>query len=271
VISYTPIFRVAPAQASLIKEDLMLHRTFWTLRRFTGIVLILGGVLFVGSAWIPLTLGPPTPLTDSKGTFIYLLPPREVLGVVLHHQTLWWWTNACFMGSTLVTLLGLALLTTLLREAGDRILSHLGLILFVLAATLWLIQRAVPLSIDPWAAQELARTGVMPDYYVPLTLWTDALFVIYTILAYCALITYGGSMLSTRLLPRWMGWLAIVYGLAGLGLLGATSDVPPFLYYLLPMVMGILLLVRRDQVPSAQDEPSRSNIGATPDHPMSLR
>ena len=78
-------------------------------------------------------------------------------------------------------------------------------------------------------------------------------------------------MLSTRLLPRWMGWLAIVYGLAGLGLLGATSDVPPFLYYLLPMVMGILLLVRRDQVPSAQDEPSRSNIGATPDHPMSLR
>jgi hypothetical protein len=78
-------------------------------------------------------------------------------------------------------------------------------------------------------------------------------------------------VLSTRLLPRWMGWLVIVYGLAGLGLLGATSDVPPFLYYLLPMVMGILLLVRRDQVPPAQDEPSRRNIEATPDHPMSLR
>jgi hypothetical protein len=40
--------------------------------------------------------------------------------------------------------------------------------------------------------------------------------------------------------------------------LGATSDVPPFLYYLLPMVMGILLLVRRGQVPSAQDEPQRA-------------
>ena len=55
----------------------MLHRTFWTWRPFTGIVLILGGVLFLGSAWIPLTLGPPTPFTDSKGTFIYQLSPRQ--------------------------------------------------------------------------------------------------------------------------------------------------------------------------------------------------
>ena len=75
----------------------MLHRTFWTWRPFTGIVLILGGVLFLGSAWIPLTLGPPTPLTDSKGTFIYQLSPQATLDVVLHHQTLWWWTNAFFM------------------------------------------------------------------------------------------------------------------------------------------------------------------------------
>src|SRR5439155_16225253 len=114
-----------------------------------------------------------------------------------HHQALWWSTNAFFMSSTIVTMLGLALLTTLLRQAGDRIFSQLGLILFVLGATLWLIQRAVPLSIDPWAAQQMARTGVMPDSYVPLTLWTQALFVIYTILAYCALTAYGGAILAT--------------------------------------------------------------------------
>jgi hypothetical protein len=64
----------------------MLHRPFWTWRPFTGIVLILGGVLFLASAWIPLTLGPPTPLTDSKGTAIYSLHPQEVLGGVFHHQ-----------------------------------------------------------------------------------------------------------------------------------------------------------------------------------------
>jgi hypothetical protein len=113
------------------------------------------------------------------------------------------------------------------------------------------------MSIDPWAAQELARTGVMPDYYVPLTMWNQALFVIYTLLAYCALVAYGGAMLSTRVLPKFMGWLAIVYGLAVLGLMGVTGDIPPFLYYLLPMVMGILLL-RRAQVPSTQDGLQRS-------------
>jgi hypothetical protein len=184
-----------------------------------------------------------------------------MLGVVLHHQTLWWWTNAFFMGSTLVTLLGLVLLTMLLREAGDRIFSPLGLILFVLAATLWLIQRAVSLSIDPWAAQQMARTGVMPDSYVPLLLWTEALFVIYTILAFSALAAYGGAMLSTRLLPKFMGWLAIVYGLAGLGLLGFSGDVPPFLYYLLPIVIGILLL-RRSQVPTRSQHEEESTAAS---------
>src|SRR5579863_2207084 len=61
---------------TLKKEDLMLHRTLWTWRSFTGIVLILGGVLFIGIANITLALGPPTGLTDSKGTAIYLLPLR---------------------------------------------------------------------------------------------------------------------------------------------------------------------------------------------------
>lgn len=236
----------------------MVERTLWAWRTFTGIVLLLGGVLFQGSAWIPLTIGPPTPLTDNKGTAIYSLPSKALLEVVLQHQTLWWWTNACFIGSTLVTLLGLALLTTLLRQAGDRIFSHLGLILFVLAATLWVIQRAVPLSIDPWSAQELARTGLLPDYYVPLTLWTQALFVIYTLLAYGALVAYGAAILSTGVLPRWMGWLALVYGLAGLGLMGFTGNAPPFLYYLLPLVMGIVLLVRRKQAVSPQERLQRA-------------
>jgi hypothetical protein len=98
----------------------------------------------------------------------------------------------------------------------------------------------------------MARTGVMPNYYVPLALWTQALFIIYSILAYCALAAYGGAILSTRLLPRWMGWLAILYSLAGLGLTVLTAGaVPgPWFQYVLPIVMGILLLMRRNQVPT---------------------
>jgi hypothetical protein len=95
----------------------------------------------------------------------------------------------------------------------------------------------------------------VPDSYVQLTLWTLPLFVIYTILAFSALAAYGGAILSTRVLPHWVGWLALVYALAGLVLAGVTAgNVPPFLLHLVPILMGVLLLLRRSQVPSEQNE-----------------
>src|SRR6266699_1889936 len=106
-------------------------------------------------------------------------------------------------------------------------------------------------GVDPVAVQETARTGVVPNYYLPFHQWTQALFVIYTILAFSALAAYGGAVLSTRVLPHWVGWLALVYGLAGLVLAGFTAgNVPPFLHYLMPIVVGILLLLRRYQLPT---------------------
>jgi hypothetical protein len=92
---------------------------------------------------------------------------------------------------------------------------------------------------------------VVPDFYVQLTLWTQPLFVIYTILAFSALAAYGGAILFTRVLPHWVGWFSIVYGLAGLALAGVTAgNAPPFLHHLMPILMGVLLLLRRRQVPS---------------------
>ena len=57
-------------------------------------------------------------------------------------------------------------------------------------------------------------------------------------------------MLSTGVLPHWVGWIALVYGLAGLGLFGFTGDSYPFMHHLLPILMGILLLLRRSQLPA---------------------
>jgi hypothetical protein len=113
------------------------------------------------------------------------------------------------------------------------------------------MQLTFRLSITPWAAHELARTGEIPDIYVPLSLWPQALFVTYTVLAFSALALFGGSVLSSRLLPHWVGWLALVYGLAGLGIFALAGDVPPFLHYLPPILMGALLL-RRSQDPAPE-------------------
>jgi len=212
-----------------------MKSTFWTQRRFTGITLIVGCLLFLA--------GTPMPLTDTKGNFIYGLPPQEWLRVIFDHPVLWQWANILFISGVVVTILGLAMLTSLLRDAGDRTFSQLGLIAFAFGAVLWVIILAFRLSIDPWAAQETAKTAVLPEFYVPLTRWTGVLFVIYTVLAFSALAAYGGAVLSTHVLPQWVGWLCIVYGLAGLGSLGFTGDAPPLLHHLMPIVIGILLLL----------------------------
>lgn len=215
----------------------MLSSTFWTQSRFTGIALIVGCLVFGGGGWLYW------PIKDEKGAFIFGLPPREWLRLVFAHPRLWRWATILFISGVVVTVLGLAMFTRLLQDAGDRTFSQLGLIAFAFGAVLWVIHLAFRLSIDPWAAQETAKTAMMPDFYVPLTRWTGILFVIYTVLAFSALAAYGGAVLSTGVLPHWVGWISIVYGLAGLGLLGLTGDSLPVLHHLMPLLMGILLLL----------------------------
>ena len=228
----------------------MVKSTFWIRRRFTGIILILGCCVFLGS----LGLMP----RDSTGNFMVNLPPRGQLLVIAAQTTLFQWSFSLIISGIIVTLLGLAMLTMLLRDAGDVTFSYLALIAFLFGDILLVIFIAFPLGIAPLAAQETARTGVIPDYYVQLTLWTQPLFVIYTILAFSALVAYGGAILSTRVLPHWVGWLCIVYGLAGLVLAGFNGgNVPPFLHYLIPMVIGVLLLLRWSQVSPEQDKQLR--------------
>ena len=215
----------------------MLSSTLWTEPRFTGIVLILRCLVLGGGLWLYW------PIKNEKGAFIFGLPPREWLRLVFAHPRLWRWATILFISGVVVTVLGLAMFTRLLQDAGDRTFSQLGLIAFAFGAVLWVIHLAFRLSIDPWAAQETAKTAVMPDFYVPLTRWTGILFVIYTVLAFSALAAYGGAVLSTGVLPHWVGWISIVYGLAGLGLLGVTGDSYPFLHHLMPLLIGILLLL----------------------------
>ena len=238
----------------------MLKSTFWTRRRFTGITLIVGCFLFLGAAGlIP---------RDPSGNFIVNLPLREQLIAIGSQISLFQLSLILFISGLIVTLLGLALLTLLLRDAGDATFSSLALIAFLFGNVLMVIFLAFPLGVEPVAAQETVRTGVVPDFYVQLTLWTQPLFVIYTLLAFSALAAYGGAILSTRVLPHWVGWLALVYALAGLVLAGFTAgNVPPFLHHLMPILIGVLLLLRRGQVPSEQDERPRHASSVKSGHP----
>ncbi|MGO8948747.1 MAG: hypothetical protein ACLQUY_14065 [Ktedonobacterales bacterium] len=213
-----------------------MRTTFWTQRRFTGITLIVGCFIFLGAAGVMPT--------DKQGNFITNLPLREQLLTVNAHIAQLQWSLSLFITGLIVTILGLAMLTMLLRNAGDRTFSLLALVALVFGGVLMVIFLAFPLGVESLAAQATARTGVIPDYFMALTLWTNVLFAIYTILAFVALAFYGGAVLSTRLLPHWVGWLLIAYSLAGLVVTGTSSgNVPPFLQHVVPILLGILLLL----------------------------
>lgn len=218
-----------------------MKSTFWTQRRFAGSALLLGSIVFLTAAG----LSP----RDAQGNYVYGLPTlREQLLLIFQQQQLWQWSMILFMCGIVVTFLGFVLFTTMLRDAGEQAFSQLGLFASLLGVLLLLIFLAFDLSVQPWAGHEIVKTGIMPDVYMPFDLWATALFRIYTFLAFSALALYGRAVLSSRALPHWIGWLALVYALAGLGLFAYAHDVPPFLHYLLPIVIGILLLLPRPQV-----------------------
>jgi hypothetical protein len=220
----------------------MLHRAFWTERRFTGLILILGCLLYLAAVgFMP---------RDAQGNLLVLLPDdRAALLLIAIQPSLFQWSTGLFIGGSIVTPLGLALLTRLLRDAGDRAFSHLALIVVLFGAVLWVTDLALSLGISLLAAQQTARTGVTPGYYASFQATTQPLFVIYTMLTFAAVLAYGAAVLKTRVLPHWVGWVIIVYTLLNLGAAGfAEGNAAPIVHYLMPLVMGLLLLLPRSQV-----------------------
>ena len=202
------------------------------------------GALLV-SAFLLFAIGGTLPVVGKHGNSqIFTLPIREHLQAVAGMTGIWRWANI-LMGAAIVALLaGLAILTTILEGAGERILSRLGLCGIALAAPLWLIFSAFRAAVTDTAAQELITTGTVPPDYEPLARWGFALFSTYSIVSFLALAAYGGAVLRVGLLPAWAGWGTIAFSLAMLIALLVVGDTLPAFHYVPPLVMGLLLIVR---------------------------
>ncbi len=205
--------------------------------RLTGALLILAG--------IPFAIGATLPVVGEKGNNrIFTLPVREHLQWVADNAATWRWANI-FMGTVAVaTLAALTVLSTILEGEGERTLSRLGLLGWLLAAVLWTVFSAFRAIISVRAAQQMVDTGTVPQYYEPLAEWGFALFYIYAVVGFLALVAYGGSLLQVGLLPAWVGWATIVFSVAMLVLLLIMGDTLPAFHYFPPLLIGISLLMR---------------------------
>lgn len=211
--------------------------------------VIAAACLGILGAWLPASARPQT----------HSYPARLAAGLLIFGAVVFWigartfpgtdlpsvaaslgghlWTAGNFLLAILITLIGLGLLTQTLRNAGDRTLALLALATITFGSVFWVLHLAFRLTVMRTAAEELTATGAVPSWYLP---WIDAsglLFGLFSALAYLAIAAYGGAVLRTRLLPRWLGWTCLVVGLAA-----APTFGPPFFIHTVLWIVGMTVL-----------------------------
>jgi hypothetical protein len=136
-----------------------------------------------------------------------------------------YWERGLVMAASLVAALGFVLLAGLLRDAGDKILAPIGLTVFLIGTVLVLAAEALGLD-----RQEMI--------YAPI--------IVSVVLAFVGQAAFGAALLLTGFLPGWVGWTTIIWNLAWLVILPIARQQDmyyPWLHYIAPLIIGIMLLV----------------------------
>lgn len=179
-----------------------------TQQMVSGWLLILSGIIFVVGGLL------------YTGRAILKWPAAQ-------SQSYLYWERGFIMAAILVAALGWMLLARLLEANGDGILAPIGMVIFLIGTGLVFVAETTTIS-----RQEQVY----------------ALVVVFVALIFLGEAAFGASILRTGLLPGWVGWATVVWNLVWLVILpiARPQDIYyPWLFYAAPLVIGIMLLVRR--------------------------
>lgn len=184
----------------------------WSVETFAGSTLVLGFVAFaVGAAlfWI-------------RGGIRGGAPPTHAYFV---------WERGLIMAGVVLTAVGFALLDGILQDTEGRSLTRAGASAYFFGAVLVVAAEASGL------AQTFEKDWFGRNY---------PLVVTYVVLAFLSQAAIGGSLLQSRLLAPWIGWVAIVWNMGWLvvSLLVRSAIYIPFFHHLIPLLIGLALLAR---------------------------
>lgn len=110
-----------------------------------------------------------------------------------------------------------------------------------MATVLGLLEASFGFTVTPWAAVEAAETGSVPAVYVGLDRWTGGIQAVYLALGFAGQASFGAALLASGLLPSWIGQVTVVWGLGWLVVLGLGI---PAILFVMPAVIGVVLLVQ---------------------------
>ena len=175
------------------------------------------------------------------------LPQRsygEKLLIIARHTAEYRWGFRIVLVGWVVAALGYVMLTVLLRDAGDPIISTLASVLFLMGIASAIAFWAFSLTANVLAAEEMARTKIMPEYYKVLVVSAESLLGVYQLLALLATAGFGWALLQTGILPSWVGWITLGWGMLWAGLFLKTSEGIPLLPMVMQIVIGSSLLLK---------------------------
>lgn len=203
-----------------------------------GSFLVVGGVAAVWAAFLP-SLYP-----------VWTARRIDAVALIADRRTSWQLANWLFVIATVCTLAGMAGLTRLLNSAQpDTVLSTAALVLTAVASTLWLANLAFRLTTTMYTVDARRAGDPVPRGYELLSTWAGGLWLIGALAGALALVGYGFAVTGGGPLPAWSGWLTVAFGLLMITLWLVIRDVPPIVWYVAPLALGVTALINAARLP----------------------
>lgn len=205
------------------------------LLRWSAIFLLAGGILFwIGAFW------PPYKQWMTAHTKVYL-------AIIQDHRIGWYIIHIFFTLGIIVSLFGMQSLTgSLSLVNGHKILTTVSSTAYFLGSGFWLLNIAFRLTVTLWAAEIFVDHNQVPETFRTWMDWSNLIFAIYMVLAYLSIACLGFIVKDLSILPSWVSWFCILFGLAGiLGyLIQFPLFAPPLMVHLPLMILSIMILMK---------------------------
>lgn len=199
--------------------------------QMAGWLLVIGSLLFGIGAGDPYLVR------------AWTAPQETFLTIVARHPVAWRATHVLFIGGTVLTVAGLAVLPTLLPDGWPRALALAGAVAFEIAAVLWTVSLVYRLVVTPSTARIFTETRLLDPSVILLDRLNGGLFKAFIIIALAALAAVGVATTTGGPIPAPLGWGSAALSGLLIGALMLTGDMPPLTVYLAPLAFGIALLV----------------------------
>jgi hypothetical protein len=197
----------------------------------TGWLLVIGSVTFGIGAGNPYLVR------------AWTAPHETFLTIVARHSVAGRATHVLFIGGTVLTAAGLAVLPSLLSDGWPRALALAGAAAFAIAAILWIVSLVYRLAVTPSTARSFVESGALDPSVTALDRLNGGLFKAFIVIALAGLAAIGVASTAGGPIPAPLGWGSAALSGLLIGGLMLTGDMPPFTVYLAPLAFGIALLV----------------------------